>query len=273
MLNIYKYPLKKCYKTLSLSIIALLALIIFAKPSFASTFYHDWVLHWLWVNGDTQNSRDFQIVIYPVHDSNGTPDVEFVTSQLVAYPVGGNAILAGIIADGTGVKWYAAISDGTVTCFPNGESGWGGKGCFGDYDDHVAVGQWSRFELVNYHQGFWIARVWDQNNNPIDIAKLHISEASISSIAATGGQAYSSSNVELEMHFSFYNPQYMKWGTGFQDWPAATGDYQNWVDTITNAPNNTVCPPYRYNASPNNLRWWYKGDQATSYYCFKKKTF
>jgi hypothetical protein len=257
------------------AIILLMALLIAFTNSVSAANNH--LIHWLRITNDTRFSRDFQIVIYPGNQSNGSGSnlAEFTSGWLGAYANTGNTtdfIQVGTIADGSGVRWFA-YTEATAYCF-RGQSAFGGKGCVGNYNDHVAVGMWSRFELVNYYQGFWIARVWDQNNHPVDIAKLFISQAEVTSVFADSEQAYWTSGLQLNMSFWYYNPQHMKWGTGFQNWPSASDIYHNWFQVLVDPPGTSWCAPYGYQVHPSgNLRFWFMGKNPSPMTCQKLLTF
>jgi len=245
--------------------------LVFAHSALA---YNDFLTQWFWVNAATSNAQDFQVVILPNNASNGSGSglSDFVTGWLginTANTVGPNFVQVGTIADGSGVRWFAYTSaNAGAACFPGGTSAWGGNGCIGLYNDHVAVGVWTRVELVNYGQGFWIARVWDQANHPVDVAKLYISTTSGRDIYTTSEQAYASStSLQLNMAFLYYNPQYMLWGTGFQHWPAATANFQNYFNVNSSVAGKVICPPYGqifYQPSPP---YWFMGKTSSTVTC------
>jgi hypothetical protein len=261
------------YSRKFLGVIVLVTMLLALLASTALTA-NNHLAHWLWVNNDTRNAQDFQLVILPGNASNGNGTLtNYVAGWLGANVATGSAtdfIQVGTIADGLGVRWFA-FTDATAYCF-RGASQWGGKGCVGAYNDHVGVNQWSRFELVNYGRGFWIARVWDQSNHPVDIAKLYITQTAVNQVYADSEQAFGTPGLQLNMSFWYYNPQYMKWGTGFKDWPAAADLYQNWFQVVTNPPVSW-CPPYGYQVSSSSLRFWYMGKNPSPTTCLRLLTF
>lgn len=166
----------------------------------------------------------------------------------------------GVITDLIGPYWFVLTEVG-IQCLQGRfviVQG-GAQACWGNYNDRVTSGNWNRVELVTYGQGFWIARVYDIYGNPQDVAKIMESGTRIYRAQATSEQAYTdSTNPHLRADFYHYDPEYMVWGTGFQDWPASSGGSNNYIYPYPGA--GTVCPTwYKAVFTTSNLRFWFAG--------------
>lgn len=165
----------------------------------------------------------------------------------------------GFLTDINGVRWFV-YSEAGVQCLQGAPvPGWGNRGCWGNYGDRATIGNWQRVELVTYTgQGFWIARVYDQNNNPLDVVKIMSSSVTIYRALATTEEAHTlATDPYLTARFYHSHPQYMVWGTGFQEWPASSGGNNNRIWTWPQG----ICD-FHYGATVNLLgdpRYWFAG--------------
>ncbi len=135
-----------------------------------------------------------------------------------------------------------------------------GLGCMGSPDDLTTNGEWTRYELVTYGQGFWIARVYDQNSNGHDVAKIYSSSGTIYRMENAGEEGWDASQTGgidpyITMQYSQYHIEYKNPGQPFQLWPGpGAGTTQGYP-----------CP-YKYGADINlagDSRYWYSGDGRT----------
>ena len=165
----------------------------------------------------------------------------------------------------TGVHWFIKeFSSSTIECFQGTYKvvGGGGEACYGDLSDHASIGNFHRVELVTYNQGFWIARVHDQYENPLDVARINFrpSSCSISRAIVSTEETYTeASDPHMIAYFWYSHPKYFIGGTGypFAEWPATSGTNRNY---IRRQPTN-ICPSWYY----AKLNWqgdprvWYAG--------------
>ncbi len=162
----------------------------------------------------------------------------------------------GFITDKIGVKWFV-YSEAGVQCL-QGNPAWGNLGCVGNYGDRATVGHWQNVEMVTYGQGFWIARVYDQYGNSLDVAKFLSNSMQIYRAEATSEEAYGES-TDPYMSASFWHnhPKYMVWGSGFQDWPASSGGTNNYLW----ASPSSICPSHYIGVLNwgGDSRIWYAG--------------
>jgi len=164
-----------------------------------------------------------------------------------------------------GVRWFVYSGAG-VECF-QGQPGWGTLGCVGNWGDRATVGQWQKVELVTYGQGFWIARVYDQYGNALDVAKILSNSTQIYRATAVTEEAYhQSTDPYMTASFWHSHPKYMIWGSGggFQDRPASPspgvkGSHNKLL--VSPARPISICPDHyiaRLNWG-NDPRVWYAG--------------
>lgn len=163
----------------------------------------------------------------------------------------------GFLTDKTNVKWFVYSGAG-VECW-RGKEGWGNLGCVGAEGDLATIGHWQNVELVTYPgDGFWIARVYDQNGAANDVAKILYDSSRIYRATAVTEEAYpEATDPFIRASFWHNHPKYMVWGTGFQNWPASSGGHNNRLFTSP----TTICPNH-YIAKINlngDPRIWYAG--------------
>lgn len=173
----------------------------------------------------------------------------------------------GLLTNESGLYWFVYAEPG-VTCL-RGDSvpGWGtcnGRpcGCQGDANDLVALGSFHWVELVTYGQGYWIARVHTSSQVGYDVAKIWSDSPRIYRASSTSEEVYSDPQDPF-LHASFYHwhPQYMVWGSGFQEWPESAGGQRSFI-WVTDLNGQTDFCPDHYGADPNmwgDERAWYAG--------------
>lgn len=165
----------------------------------------------------------------------------------------------GLLTDSTGVRWFAWSEEGNyqpVECL-RGSQLWPNLGCAGNYNDLVSQDQWRKVELVTYGQGFWIARIYDQNGTGYDVAKIFSSSEQVYRVTNTTEEAYQDvvgPDPNMRAEFLFYHPKYMVWGTGFQEWSATSGNLRNFLWTWPEG----ICPNF-YGAVNYEPRYWFAG--------------
>jgi hypothetical protein len=223
---------------------------------------NDFVIGELRVDQSSVNqSRDYRTSLY-VGDkptSGGGYTTAWFGVNLVQY----NGTLysakfsqVGFLTDNGGVRWFV-YSEAGVQCL-QGSPNWGNLGCWGNYGDRATIGNWQNVELVTYGQGFWIARVYNQYGNPLDVAKIMSSSLRIYRAQATTEEAHSLvTDPYLKAAFYHWHPRYMVWGTGFQEWPASSGGNNNHIWTWPQG----MCP-WHYGATVNlsgDPRYWFAG--------------
>lgn len=170
----------------------------------------------------------------------------------------------GLYTDNVGLYWFVYAEPG-VTCL-RGTTQFGtcmgGRpcGCIGTSSDIVSLGTWHWVELVTYGQGYWIARVYDTNTNAYDVALIWSTSPRIYFAQSTTEEAYTvAQDPFLTASFYHWHPQYMQWGTGWQEWPRSRGNIVS-NSTIWVSPSS-ICPSH-YGATPNMFgdeRSWYAG--------------
>lgn len=173
----------------------------------------------------------------------------------------------------TGVHWFVEefSSSASIQCFHGtyrNDIGGGAEACYGDINDRATIGNFHKVELVTYPgQGFWIARVYDQNGNPLDVARLDFSTSTnkITKASVTMEEGYvETSDPHLLAKFWFSHPKYWIGGTGdpFAEWPASTTTQKN---TITPSPSG-ICPTYYYAIRRwgGDARVWYAGTKTST---------
>jgi hypothetical protein len=178
-------------------------------------------------------------------------------------------VQVGFMAKTTGVRWFVEefSSSVTIQCFQGtfiSDIGGGGEACYGTIGDRVSLNHFQTVELVTYNQGFWIARVYDQFGNPLDVARLDVSTPTnnITKATVTMEEGYTeSSDPYLLATFFFSHPKYFIGGTGnpFAEWPASAGTNTN---RLTPSPTG-ICPNHYYAKLNfgNDPRVWYAGSK------------
>jgi len=210
------------------------------------------------------NARDYRTYLYAADKpSTGDPG-NFATAWLGLFlaqyngqPFSGQFAQVGPTTDQTGVRWFV-YAEPDVTCLRGTQRD--PHSCYGNYGDLVNLNEWHRYELVKYTQdNFWIARVYDINGIGYDVAKIwHTSNRIYLARSDTEEGYYESADPYITMKFYHYDPEYMQWGVGFQQWPTSTGGSGN--STISTSPAS-ICPDH-YGAKPNVLgdeRYWFAG--------------
>jgi hypothetical protein len=173
----------------------------------------------------------------------------------------------GIMMNDQGIYWFVYAESG-VTCL-RGKYGWwndiAGKylGCYGDYYDLVSVNQYFPVELVTYQEGYWIARITDQNDIAHDLAKIWNNSVYIYSANVNMEEGYHQlQDPFLLAQFVFWHPQYYDFShQGFLDWPASMDGHNNILGATDLAGQGNFCPS-NYGAIVNignDERNWYAG--------------
>lgn len=145
----------------------------------------------------------------------------------------------GIITDANGPRWFVYAEPG-VQCLV-GTTNWGTRGCLGSYNSRVSIGAWTRVELVTYGQGFWILRVYDQYDSPLDVAKVWSTSTRIYQANADTEEAFTGSDPHLTAAFFHYHPKYIL--SGWQDWPAFSGTAAS-TNNVARVSPSSACPTY-----------------------------
>jgi hypothetical protein len=171
----------------------------------------------------------------------------------------------GYLADRDGLRWFVYAEPG-VQCLA-GSNYWYHNGvligCLSNVNDRVRIGTFQIFEMVRYMQdNFWVVRVYDPNGSPLDVAKIWSTSAAIFKAEMTSeeGIATGVNDPNIMLRYYHYHPQYMKWGTGFLDWPDSGGGQNNILDTIS-SPAHAFCPQ-QYGAVQriaNDPKSWFAG--------------
>jgi hypothetical protein len=168
-------------------------------------------------------------------------------------------VQVGLGTNNNSIFWFVWADPGTVTCLiPNTQIG---NGCNGAYNDIAHLGAWHRVELVNYGSG-WIARVYEANSGVShDVATIAASGSRVYRVMEAGEEVFSSPTTDPGLQYGYLHnhPQYMVWGTGFQQWPASSGGNNNTLFVSKVSPRPSVCPdPYTaaINLGGDNRYWW-----------------
>lgn len=164
------------------------------------------------------------------------------------------------------VYWFVYAEPG-VECL-EGDPAWQTScpnppcGCVGDPYELVSLNTWHWVELVTYEQGYWIARVYEADGYAHDVAKIWSSNTQIWDADVAMEEAYSNPpDPYLSASFYHWHPQWLLWGTGFQEWPESINTHKSTISAFDQDGNNTFCPDH-YGATPNWLgdpRAWYAG--------------
>ncbi len=170
----------------------------------------------------------------------------------------------GLMTDNQGGIYWFVYAEPGVQCLRGTQAWVGGtpaavRGCVGAYNDLVTRGNWTKVELVTYGQGFWIARVYDQNSVGHDVAKIMSTSLKIYRASVVGEEGYAAATDPfLTMSYYFWHPQYMVSGQGFHDWPATSRAGSNYL-FVSPA---SVCPgPYGAALKlSGDARFWWDGN-------------
>jgi len=237
----------------------LLALTLFITSTAAIVFAqegYDFVVGDLRVDlSEVYYARDYKVHLLANDKPTSGEDGDFTAAWLGVFlaeyipgqPGSGLFSQVGLKTDKNGIYWFV-YSEAGVTCDrgrqPDPEH------CYGAYGDLVALGSWHQVELVKYTQNnYWIARVYDSGGTAYDVARIWSDSNRIYLARSDTEQGYfESSDPYLTASFYHWHPQYMKWGTGWQEWPESSGDNCNsiWTEAI-NGPD--LCPAH-YGADP-----------------------
>ncbi len=164
----------------------------------------------------------------------------------------------GLWTDGRGTRWFVYAEPG-VQCLRGSQPD--GLSCLGDWGDLVPINDWGYFEAVHYYwkDSFWIARVCNSSGGCQDVAKIFTTSTAVFAAWSTSEEVYSADpDPYLLVKYFHYHPQYMLWGTGFQEWPATGSSGEQ--NTIQMSPPS-ICPSH-YGDIVNvggDLRWWWTG--------------
>ncbi len=176
--------------------------------------------------------------------------------------------------DNAGYHWFA-MTDGPQIICSEGRFFTSTPpyiGCEGDPYVYISPIQFQQFEIVTYLDGYWIARVYEANSNGHDVAKIPLLSVNINRVNVTFEQAWGGyeSDPYNNAIFAFKHPQYMIWGTGFQEWPNSNIAQLYSPQTSFVYPtgtNGTAFCPVQYGAAwnfGNDPRAWYAGTEVSS---------
>jgi hypothetical protein len=216
------------------------------------------------------SARDYKVLIGSM---NGLPSGPYTSAwlglELATNPglFGKQFSQVGIMTNNQGVYWFVYAEPG-VQCL-RGNYGWwdsnAGKylGCYGDYNDLVSPNQYFPVELVTYQEGYWIARITDQNGLPHDLAKIWTDSVYTHRANVNMEEGYSQSQDPfLLAQFVFWHPQYFDYSyQTFLDWPTSMDGHINILGATDLACLGNFCPGH-YGAIVNlgnDERNWYAG--------------
>lgn len=182
-------------------------------------------------------------------------------------------VQVGILTDNSKARWFVYAESG-VDCL-KGTPGWVGqdgvtRGCVGKYGGMgISPGSniWTRVELATYSgQSWWVVRVYNAQNTPIDVVKVRSGSKQIYYAQATSEEVYSgSSDPHILMNFYHYHPEYWKPNVGFTLWPGSIGGGNH--NILSTFPSN-ICPTW-YGAETgiqNNPHLWRTASGDTTCY-------
>jgi hypothetical protein len=258
-------------------ILAFALLLSFSTPAFANNGW-DYIGSDLRVDlPEVSSARDFQVWIA----TNGTVNSWDTTTSATSAWLGVYILPAptffqvGVYVNKYGYHWFAMTDGSQINCLEG--SFWQSTppytGCMGDPYVYIPSNpQSQKFELVSYSNGNWIARVYDMNGNGHDVATISLSNVIINRINVTFEQIWGGYDSDLYNNavFAFKHPQYMKWGTGFQDWPDSnTAQLYNPQTSYVypSGTNGTAFCPVQYGAAwnfGNDPRAWYAGTRVSN---------
>lgn len=203
---------------------------------------------------DVAHALDYRVLLLANGKPNsGYPDYTTAWFGVYLAPYNGQPYSAqftqvGLLTKSNGIRWFVYAEPG-VTCL-RGQPAWGNLGCEGNVNDLVQIGSWHWVELVTYNQGFWIARIYESNGTPHDVAKIWSTSITIYRAGSVTEEAYAiSQDPHLTALFYHWHPQYLKGGVGWKEWPKSDGNNSFIYVTDLNG-QNTFCPQY-YGANPN----------------------
>lgn len=218
---------------------------------------------------EVYNARDYKVHLLANDKPSSGSDDDFTTAWLGVFlaqyipgvPDSGQFSQVGLLTKKDGIRWFV-YAEPTVTCLRGWHDPDDDRHCYGFVNDLVALGSWHQMELVKYTQNnYWIARVYDSNGIAYDVAKIWSDSNRIYLARSDTEEGYvESSDPYLTASFYHWHPWYMKWGTGWQEWPESSGDNCNsiWTEAI-NGPD--PCPAH-YGADPywtGDPRAWFAG--------------
>ncbi|MFQ6057696.1 MAG: hypothetical protein ACE5MB_02295, partial [Anaerolineae bacterium] len=247
----------------------LLALTLFITSTTAIVFAQE---GWDFVIGDLRvdlsevyYARDYKVHLLADDKPSSGMDNDFTAAWLGVFlaqpngqPGSGQFSQVGLKTDKNGIYWFVYAEPG-VTCDRGSHPD--PYHCYGAYGDLVTLGSWHQVELVTYGQGYWIARVYEANGTAHDVAKIWSNSDRIYLARSDTEEGYfETSDPYLTARFYHWHPQYMKWGVGWQEWPASSGSIANsiWTDAINGL---DPCPSH-YGADPywtGDPRAWFAG--------------
>lgn len=181
-------------------------------------------------------------------------------AQFNGQPYSAQFSQVGLLTKSDGIRWFVYAEPG-VTCL-RGSQAWGNMGCQGSVGDLVSLGTWHQVELVTYQQGFWIARVYDNNDVGYDVAKIWSTSTRIYRAGSVTEEAYGAlQDPYLTTSFYHWHPQYMIPWSGFKDWLESDSSGESHIYVTDLNGQNTFCPQH-YGIRPNRFgdeRSWYAG--------------
>jgi hypothetical protein len=135
------------------------------------------------------------------------------------------------------VYWFAYAEPG-LECL-EGDPAWGDAcpnppcGCVGDAYELVSLETWHMVELVSYLEGFVIARVYDEQGIPLDVAKIWSRSTRVWDAYVAMEEGYNEPpDPYLTAEISDWHPQWMLWGTSYQDWPSSIEPKRNEINAM-----------------------------------------
>jgi hypothetical protein len=176
-------------------------------------------------------------------------------------------VQVGFMTKTTGVRWFVEeFTSGTIQCFHGVYlpiTG-GGEACYGDFSDRATIGNFQTVELVTYNQGFWIARVYDQFGNALDVAEIDYATPTnnITRATVTSEEYYAEApDPYILANFTHSHPKYFIGGTGnpFAEWSASDGTHNNYISPSPSG----ICPKHYYAKfnQGGDSRVWYAGSK------------
>lgn len=195
------------------------------------------------------NSLDYQVWIASAGGPGGYYPT-FTTAWIGVYldnqpgTYGMQFSQVGLMSDSHGIYWFV-YSESGANCRSGKYAYWNDElnkylGCKGELSDLVGYGQFHKFELVSYGEGFWIARVEDNFGVPHDVAKILSTSTTIyhAEVVMEEGWPQSTDPYENGL-FHIKHPQFNNWPNGFVDWPESDLSL-NLLDAYPPA----ICPQY-----------------------------
>ncbi len=213
------------------------------------------------------NSGDYRVSIAgngPVNNWDTTPS--YTSAWLAVYlPV---FFQVGMVVNSTGYHWFAMTDGPQIECLAG--TTWNStppyKGCIENLNltHYISPGYYQDVEIVSYMDGYWIARFYEVDGTPHDVARIPSNAQTVTRVSANFEEPWvADSDPYLPAVFAFRHPQYMVWGDDFRDWPISTNDNKSII-----YPSGPGLCPLHYGAVllwGNEPRTWYAGSSLYNY--------